>query len=175
MKNLKALTYLAAPLFALVACATTARADEIGGNISQTWTISEDSELVDDVICAVPPGKPCIEFGASDITLKLNGFTITGPANPPTAGCTPTFSPDDGIAVVGQHDVAILGPGLVQKFGRHGIFLGAATTRVRVKGVTASDNCFSGILMGGTTDSAVEKNVLVRNAIGSQNFPCGGT
>jgi hypothetical protein len=175
MKYVKRWACLIFPLFALIVCASAAQATEISGTISTTLTIYDDSELVDDVTCAVPPGKPCIEFGASDITLKLHGFTITGPANPPTTGCTPTFSPDDGIAVVGQHDVAILGPGLVQKFGRHGIFLGPATTRAKVKGVTASDNCFSGILINSTTDSVIEKNVLVRNAIGSQNFPCGGT
>jgi hypothetical protein len=175
MKNLKVLACLVALLVVLIVCAPTAQATEISGTITKTLTIYEDSELVDDVTCTVmePPGNPCIKFGASDITLKLNGFTINGPATPPD-GCTKTFSPDDGIAVVEQHDVAILGPGLVQKFGRHGIFLGNSM-RVKVKGVTASDNCFSGILLGGTTDSDIEKNISVRNAIGSQNFPCGGT
>jgi nitrous oxidase accessory protein NosD len=81
---------------------------------------------------------------------------------------------EDGIDVVGQHDVAILGPGLVQKFASVGIFLGTAS-KVRVKGITASDNCFSGILLIGTADSDIEKNVSVRNSIGSQGLPCGGT
>jgi hypothetical protein len=120
---------------------------------------------------------PCIKFGAPDITLDLNGFTMTGRAEPP-AGCTTTanfFSAfEDGIDVVGQHDVAILGPGRVQKFARVGIFLGNAT-KAKVREVTVSDNCFSGIFLAGTTDSDIARNVSVRNSIGSQGFPCGGT
>ena len=172
MKNLKALTCLTIPLFALIVCATRARADEIGGNIYETRVIYHDSELVDNVACFVD-GHPCIEFGASNITFKLNGFTITGQADPP-ANCAPGPSGEDGIDVVDQHHVAILGPGLVQKFRSAGIFLQSASN-VRVRGVTASDNCFSGVFLFGTTHSDIEKNVSVRNAIGSQNFACGGT
>lgn len=176
MKNLKALACLGVPLFVLVVCAARAQTIPIPRYISDTFIIDDNAELVEDVTCEVPPNKPCIEFGASGITLKLKGFTITGPAHPPT-DC-PNFTPGDGIAVVGKDDVAILGPGLVQRFARHGIFLSNAK-RAKVKRVTASDNCFSGMLLGGVTDSVIEKNVSVRNAIGSaiasQNFPCGGT
>jgi hypothetical protein len=151
------------------------RAEELSGTISQTVTITENSELVGDVSCAVPTGTPCIHFGSSNIKLMLNGFTITGQAEPP-AGCTSAkdFLPEDGIAIVALHDVAVFGPGRVQKFGRMGILLSGAT-RTRIQGVTTSDNCFSGIFLAGTTDSDIEGNVSVRNAIGSNNFPCGGT
>ena len=174
MKNLKALTCLTVPLFVLLVCAKTARADEIGGTIYETWTIYEDSDLVDDVTCMVE-GNPCIKFGASHITLRLNGFTITGRANPPD-GCTAPadFPSEDGIDVVGQQRVAILGPGLLQKFASVGILL-RGSTKAKVKGVTASDNCFSGIFLQATTDSDIEKNVSVRNSIGSQGLACGGT
>jgi hypothetical protein len=176
MKSLKALACLIAPLVVLVVCAPTAQATTISGTIATTLTIYDDSELIGDVTCIVVDA-PCIKFGAPDITLVLNGFSITGRADPP-ARCTTTatfFSAfEDGIDVVGQHDVAILGPGLVQNFARVGIFLGNAT-KTKVKGITVSDNCFSGIFLAGTTDSDIEKNVSVRNAIGSQNFPCGGT
>lgn len=145
MKILKLLACLViplvVPLVVLVIYTPTAQATEIGGTITTTLTIDEDSELVDNVTCSVAPGTPCIKIVGSHITLKLNGFTITGLANPPD-GCTKTFAPDDGIAVTGQQHVAILGPGLVQKFGRHGIFVGNSM-KIKVKGVTASDNCFS--------------------------------
>jgi hypothetical protein len=75
-------------------------------------------------------GAPYIVIGASGIKLRLNGFTITEDIT----GCTPATSSQDGIDVVGQHDVAILGPGLVQKFGDLGIFLGRST-KVKVKDV----------------------------------------
>jgi len=156
-------------VFTFFVFATPAEAIQISGTISSTLTITDDSELVGDVTCTVA-GAPCIVIGASGIKLRLNGFTITEDIT----GCTPATSFQDGIDVVGQHDVAILGPGLVQKFGGLGIFLGGST-RVRVEGVTASDNCFSGILLGGTTDSDIERNVSVRNSIGSEGAPCGGT
>lgn len=162
-------------VLALFVAPRTVRAEELSGTISQTVTITENSELVGNVTCAVPAGMPCIHFGASNIDLMLNGFTITGQAEPPT-GCTSTsdFLPEDGIDIVALHDVAVFGPGRVQKFGRMGILLSGAT-RTRVQGVTTSDNCFSGIFLVGTTDSDIEGNVSVRNALGSNNFPCGGT
>lgn len=156
-------------VFALLVWAAPAQATHIKGTISTTFTISDESELVGDVTCKVENG-PCIVFGASGIKLRLNGFAITGTI----AGCTPATASDDGIDVIGLHDVAILGPGLVQKFGGFGIFL-QGDTNVKVKGTTTSDNCFSGIFLGGTTDSDIEKNVSVRNSKGSETAPCGGT
>jgi hypothetical protein len=161
-------------VLALFVCAGIAQATDISGTISTTLTIMDDSELVGDVTCMVVDA-PCIKFGAPDITLRLNGFTITGRADPP-ANCTNTtdFVPEDGILVAAQHDVAVLGPGLVQKFRRFGVFLSGSTT-VKVKHVTSADNCFSGIQVSGVTDSDIEENVSVRNAIASAEFACGGT
>lgn len=170
------MTLSALAVTALFVCAGRVQATDISGTISTTLTIFEDSQLVGDVTCMVVDA-PCIKFGAPDITLTLNGFTITGRANlnPPT-NCTSTtvFAPEDGIEVVGQHDVAVVGPGLVQKFRRFGIRV-LGSTEVQVMHVTASDNCFSGIILTGTTDSDIEENVSVRNAIGSNGFACGGT
>src|SRR5688572_13484769 len=58
-----------------------AQAEDISGPIAVTKTIFEDSQLVGDVTCTMVDG-PCIDFGASHITLRLNGFTMTGPADP---------------------------------------------------------------------------------------------
>lgn len=150
-------------------CAGRSPATEISGTISTTLTIFDDSEVTGDVTCMVA-GAPCIALGASGIKLRLNGFTIA--ENIP--GCTPGTSGQDGIDVVGLHDVAILGPGLVEKFGGFGVFVQGAT-RIKVAGITASDNCFSGIILAGTTDSDIERNLSVRNSIGSEGAPCGGT
>lgn len=157
---------------ALLLCAARTPATEISGPISATLTIMDDSELVGDVTCMVA-GAPCITFGNPGIRLRLNGFTIADGANPSNNCATSNF-PEDGIVVNGQHDVAILGPGLVQKFAGLGIWL-LQSTRVKVKGVTMSDNCFSGILLSATTDSDIERNLSVRNSSGSQGSPCGGT
>ena len=108
-----------------------------------TKVIVEDSQLVGNVTCTMTT-TPCIQFGAPNIALRLRGFTITGPANPDdTTTCNPTSGPpfSDGIgngtsAANSQPGVQIIGPGMVQKFRRHGILIvGAAgvSTSVTVK------------------------------------------
>src|SRR5579864_6992910 len=156
-------------LFALFVCGAPAQDTDISGTVSSTLTIYGDAKLVGDVTCNVA-GAPCIAFGAAGIKLRLNGFTITDGANPSSICASSSFN-EDGIQVNAQHDVAILGPGLVHKFAGLGISL-LGSTRVRVEGVTASDNCFSGIFLFGTTDSDIERNVSVRNSIGSKGNPC---
>jgi parallel beta-helix repeat protein len=163
------LTLFVLSVFSLLVFPARLQATEISGTISSTLTITENSELVGDVTCMVV-GAPCISFGSSGIKLRLNGFTMTGSATDCTAATASTF----GIVVTGQHNVAILGPGLVQKFAVFGVALNGAN-KVRVEGLTASDNCFSGIFLAGTTDSDIEKNVSVRNSIASKGNPCGGT
>jgi hypothetical protein len=156
-------------VFALFVCGARVRATEISGTYSTTLTIYDDSELVGDVKCMVS-GNPCIQFGASDIKLRLNGYSITEEIT----GCTSGTSSQDGIDVAGVHDVAIVGPGLVQKFGGFGIGVFGAS-KVKVEEVTASDNCFSGIILVGSMDGDIERNVFVRNSSGSEGAPCGGT
>jgi hypothetical protein len=156
-------------VFALFVCGARVQAAEISGTYSTTLTIYDDSELVGDVKCIVS-GNPCIQFGASDIKLRLNGYSITEEIT----GCTSGTSSQDGIDVAGVHDVAIVGPGLVQKFGGFGIGVFGAS-KVKVEQVTASDNCFSGIILVGSMDSDIERNVFVRNSSGSEGAPCGGT
>jgi hypothetical protein len=168
--------------FALPVFAGHTSATEISGMISSTLTIMDDSELTGDVTCTVA-GEPCIAFGAPRITLRLNGFTIAGSADPlnPATGCTSTtvFAPEDGIEVL-QDGVAILGPGRVRNFRRWGILLGSfangtSIKQVAVKHVTFSGNCFSGLQTAQISDSKIEGNIFARNAGGSDGFGCGGT
>lgn len=136
----------------------------------------EDSRLVGDVTCTVS-GLPCIAVAASDITLDLNGFTVTGLGNALTGcgGGPSTFAfiaeAEHGILVNGQTGVTIRGPGLIQRFRGPGIFA-LNSNRVTVTGVTASTNCLSGILFASGSDNRIEGNVAVRN--GNGTFPCGG-
>ena len=163
--------------------AAPAAAEDLGGIIAVTKIIVEDSRLVGDVTCNMTT-TPCIQFGAPNIALRLNGFTITGPANPDdTTTCNPTSGAptSDGIsngtsAANSQPGVQIIGPGMVQKFRRHGILIvGAAgvSTNVTVKHVTSHHNCFSGLLTNGMTDSVMEGIVSVRNAVNSGGASCG--
>jgi hypothetical protein len=132
----------------LLGGAAVTEAADISGTITATWTIYDDSRLVGDVTCAVVDA-PCISFGAPDITLRLNGFTMTGRADPPANCATPPpgFVPEDGISAIGQNNVSVIGPGLVQKFRRHGVFLNAASG-IALRRLTSHHNCFSGLFLG---------------------------
>ena len=177
MIRLRTVASLGAFLSALFVSVGSIHARDIGGTISTTLIISEDSQLVDDVTCTVS-GDPCIRIGEPGVTLELNGFTMTGQADPKTAcngGSIPAiFDPqhlEDGIDLQMQRDVTIHGPGLIRQFRHAGVFINNST-RVTVKGVTLSTNCTSGILVGGGSDHELTDNVSVRNGNGSS--PCGG-
>jgi len=170
----------------LFAGAGIARAEDISGTITSTKTIFEDSELVGDVTCTMTDG-PCLDFGAPDIKLLLNGFTMTGPASPdttpdplaPAAFCSATSgsSTADGIRISNQTHGQILGPGMVQKFRRHGILIVGTvgvSTKAKVRHVTSHHNCFSGLFTNGMSDSVIEEIVSVRNSNNSGAAACGG-
>jgi hypothetical protein len=148
-----------------------AAAEDIRGTIVRTLVLSEDSRLVGDVICQVTGGA-CIAFGAPNISLSLNGFSITG-RNDPTNGCKGTsVAAETGISTANQRDVGIRGPGVVRQFQGDGILF-MATAKGWVQGVTTTTNCLSGIRVNPTSSGiSVENNVSVRN--GSAANPCGG-
>ena len=149
----------------------TAAAEDIGGIIVRTLVLSENTRLIADVTCTVT-GAACIAFGAPNIVLNLNGFTISGLADP-AAGCRGTnIGTDVGITTNGQANVGIRGPGVVQRFSADGILF-VATVRGWVQSVTTTTNCMSGIRINPTSSLiSVESNVSVRN--GTAAAACGG-
>src|SRR3954454_12607846 len=163
MLRLKQITRSAAFLGALGVSASSVQATDIRGTISTTLTITEDSELVDDVTCTVT-GAACIAVGAAGVTLELNGFTMTGLANPVTA-CIGTTPPggEFGIVVNSFNNVTIRGPGLVQRFRAQGVFL-TGSSGSTVTDVTSSTNCASGFQVNNGSNNLLENNVSVRNA-----------
>lgn len=156
---------------AVFALTTTVSATDIRGTISTTLTITQDSQLVGDVTCTVV-AAPCIAFGASGISLRLNGFTITGLADRVTgcAGSNNTLL-ESGIDVNNQRGVVIQGPGLVQQFRSDGIRINASE-RVLVTLVTSSTNCASGVRLIAGSDHEIVNNTFIRN--GNTTLPCGG-
>jgi parallel beta-helix repeat protein len=137
-----------------------------------THVITENTRLSCDVVCEVLTG-PCIQFGKSNITLWLNGFTMTGPTAP-VPECAPNPGPPwDGISTAGFDHVRVRGPGMVQKFRRHGVFV-FDSEKAKVEQVTSHYNCFSGIFLGLANDNEIKENVSVRNGRASTIFPCGG-
>jgi hypothetical protein len=157
-------------LAALFVCAGSSFAADIGGTISSTLTLTENSQLVDDVTCTVT-GAPCIAIGAPHVTLELNGFTMTGQADPQTACSGTGTGAEIGIEVNTQMDATIHGPGLVKQFRGFGIRL-LNSTDSSITGVTLSTNCFSGIFVSGGSGHQLDRNVAVRN--GNVSNPCGG-
>ncbi len=176
------LALIAAFLFGSLTTRGDAAHGDISGVIPTTLTIYQNSRLTGDVQCLQTDNGPCIKFGRAGIKLRLNGFTMTGPANePPRSNCVtasefPTHQAD-GIQSAFD-EVRIEGPGLVQRMRRHGIaLLGAATDPVeeaRVKKIVSHQNCFSGIFMGFVNNTLVEGVVSARNSANSLARPCGG-
>ena len=149
------------------------RAEDISGTISTTLTITNDSKLVGDVTCTVT-GAACIAFGAAGVTLDLNGFTMTGRADPATAcfgGAIAGMGGEFGIFLNGFNNVTIRGPGLVQRFRAQGIQLNNSSGST-VRDVTSSTNCASGFQVNNGSNNLLENNVSVRNA--SPTAACGG-
>jgi hypothetical protein len=154
--------------------ASPSAVDRISGLITRTYVIVEDTELAGDVTCDVT-GAACFSFGASDVSLRLNGFSITGKADPVTAcGGGPLTAAEAGILTNGQNNVTVQGPGLVQRFRLHGVFVGGSRG-VRVDSITASTNCGSGVFIAANSfDTLVEGIVSVRNGATAPGAACGG-
>jgi len=162
-------SFSAAALVVLIAHA--AAAEDLSGTVTRTLVLSENTRLVGDVTCQVT-GAPCIAFGAPNLVLTLNGFTIAGSIDP-AVGCKgASVGTETGISTNGQNNAGIRGPGVVRQFQGDGIlFMG--TTRGWVQNVTTTTNCMSGIRINPTSSQiSVESNVSVRN--GTSANPCGG-
>lgn len=173
MLRLKRIPCFALFLGALGVSASSTQARDIGGTISSTLTITEDSQLVDDVTCTVT-GAACITFGAAGLTLDLNGFTMTGLADPATAcfgGAATGMGGEFGIFVNGFNNATIRGPGLVQRFRAQGIQLNNSNGST-IRDVTSSTNCASGFQLNNGSNNLLENNVSVRN--GHVTAACGG-
>jgi len=155
-----------------VSVAGTASAADLRGTISSTVTITEDSQLVGNVTCLVT-GAACITFGAPGISLKLNGFSMTGQGDP-VAGCAGgQVAGESGVLISGLRGVIVQGPGIIQRFRAHGINITGASSRVLVTQVTAATNCMAGIIVtGASSDNDVHASTFVNN--GNSTSPCGG-
>jgi hypothetical protein len=152
---------------------TASAQDRVSGVLTRTFVIVEDTELVGDVSCEVG-SSPCFSFGASNVELRLNGFTITGRADAVTGCGGASFANEFGITTNGQNNVSVRGPGLVQRFRNTGVLI-AGSRNARVEGITASTNCMSGVLVNPASfGTIVQGNVSVRNGSTGPGAACGG-
>ena len=136
--------------------------DRVSGLITRTYVIVEDTELTGDVTCDVP-GAACFSFGAPGVELRLNGYSITGKADPVT-GCGGASTPGSSASPRADRPASrFRAPGSSSGSAAHGVNV-AASTGARVQGLTASTNCLSGIFVATTSfDTLIEHNVAVRN------------
>ena len=150
-----------------------AAADDLMGPITTTRTITTDSRLIGDVTCMVT-GAPCIAFGAPHISLRLNGFTITGQADPNTACGGAIQANEQGISSNNQANIEIRGPGVVQRFRADGVLF-VGTQLGKIEGVTTTTNCQSGIRVTATASRiSIAGNISVRNGSTNAGAACGG-
>jgi hypothetical protein len=159
--------------FVLVLSSTvrTEALDRVSGVLTRTYVIVEDTELSGDVTCDVA-GEPCFSFGAHEVQLKLNGFSVTGKSDAATGCAGGTSARESGVNTNGFHRVQVRGPGLIQRFRNHGVNV-AGSTDARVEDLTVSTNCGSGIIVAASSfGTLVQGNVAVRNGLAAG--PCGG-
>ena len=84
--------------------------DRVSGLITRTYVIVEDTELTGDVTCDVT-GAACFSFGVPGVELRLNGYSITGKADPVT-GCGGTITAGEfGITTGGRAERLDAGTG----------------------------------------------------------------
>jgi hypothetical protein len=149
-------------------------ADEVSGVITRTYVIVENTDLIGDVVCDVANNTACFSFGAPNVELRLNGFSITGRGDA-TTGCGGGFANGEaGVITNSQAGVSVRGPGLIQRFRGDGVTVGGSTNAT-VQDLTLSTNCMSGVRVLATSfGTLVQANVAVRNGSSNPNLLCGG-
>lgn len=162
-----------AVLATVAGAAPDAFADQVSGRIARTYVLVESTELIGDVTCEVE-NAPCFTFGAPDIELRLNGFTITGRAEAVTGCSGASFPAESGISTNRHQNVSVRGPGMIQRTRGRGVII-TGSTNARVQALTVSTTCSSGILVTADSFNAlIEDVVAVRNGASAPGNPCGG-
>jgi len=116
-------------------------------------TITSDLQLTADVTCE----EDGITVGGNNLTVNLNGFTISGPG---------ADSSTTGILVQGVSGVNIRGPGMVTGFGTGVAYTGANGGSMREVFVGTND---IGVLLDGTTGTVISHNYIADSRIGILN------
>jgi len=158
MKKLAVLTLLAATL---VLGTGAARAMDISGTLTTTLTITDPTNnFVGNVTCTMV-ATPCISFGAPNIALNLNGFTMTG--NGARESCSSSTPGENGITTNGQSGAVIQGPGLIRRFRANGIVVTGDNTTVDQAFVAST--CMNGVSVQQGTGSQVTNSTVVRASL----------
>jgi len=164
---------LAVALAAVGLTVSNAYADQVSGRITATYFLVEDTDLVGDVSCEVD-NAPCFSFRASNIELRLNGFTVTGRADAVTGCGGASFPTESGVSTNRSHGASIRGPGMIQRTRGRGIIV-TGSNDARIQGLTVSTTCSAGILVAADSFGAlIHEVVAVRNGASAPGNQCGG-
>lgn len=118
--------------------------------------ITENTTLHADLEC---DGNGLI-VGASDVTIDLNGYTISSDKEADGVDLTVSFDDNNGILVPNVHDVTIKGPGAISGFRSAITFMGSSEGKVT--DLVLRDNEV-GTLIAGSSEISITGNNIDSN------------
>jgi parallel beta-helix repeat protein len=121
--------------------------------------VNEDVTLTSDLECG--PGDGLI-VGANDITINLNGYSITSSDEAGSEDPSMNYDGSSGILVPNAQNVAISGLGEVSGFDRGITFMGSSGGQVADIQLANND---IGVLMSGSEGTEVSRNTITNNGI----------
>jgi parallel beta-helix repeat protein len=121
--------------------------------------VNEDVTLTSDLECG--PGDGLI-VGANDITINLNGYSITSSDEAGSEDPSMNYDGSSGILVPNAQNVAISGLGEISGFDRGITFMGSSGGQVADIQVANND---IGVLMTGSEGTEVSRNTITNNGI----------
>ncbi len=121
--------------------------------------VKEDVTLTSDLDCG--PGDGLI-VGTSDITINLNGYSITSSDETGSEDPTMNYDGSSGILVANADNVDISGLGEISGFDRGVTFMGSSAGQVADLQLANND---IGVLMPGSAGTEVSRNTITNNGI----------
>jgi parallel beta-helix repeat protein len=121
--------------------------------------VNEDVTLTSDLECG--PGDGLI-VGADDITINLNGYSITSSDEAGSENPSINYDGSSGILVPNAQNVAISGLGEISGFSRGVTFMGSIGGQIADVQLANND---IGVLMTGSEGTEVSRNTITNNGI----------
>ena len=121
--------------------------------------VNEDVTLTSDLECG--PGDGLI-VGANDITINLNGYSITSSDEAGSENPSINYDGSSGILVPNAQNVAISGLGEISGFSRGVTFMGSIGGQIADVQLANND---IGVLMTGSEGTEVSRNTITNNGI----------
>ena len=121
--------------------------------------VNEDVTLTSDLECG--PGDGLV-VGANDVTINLNGYSITSSDEAGSEDPSMNYDGSSGILVPNAQNVAISGLGEVSGFDRGITFMGSSGGQVADIQLANND---IGVLMSGSEGTEVSRNTITNNGI----------